>query len=310
VNGRSELAHQSAKFYDVVSYDNLQPEKKYRLVGIAMDKKTGEELILNGKTVTAEQTFTTGAANKKNGAVKGEFKLEFTITEDMQADLSGKDMVIFETLYVQSGKDWRVAAEHKDLNDAGQELKVPTLKTTLLDQKTKTHVAYPNQIVTLVDTVEYTNLIPGKKYTMEGTLMKQPKNGEKEEIFTDENKKPVTASKDFVASETGDGIVELTFTFNAKELFVEGKSVVAFETCSPEGDLIPVATHANIHDKDQTVDFPKVGTKASLVKKNVGKDTVTIEVTDQIMLTNLNTDYSYTAKGWLVDKDGNKVEIN
>ena len=171
-------------------------------------------------------------------------------------------------------------------------------------------MAYPNQIVTLVDTVEYTNLIPGKKYTMEGTLMKQPKNGEKEEIFTDENKKPVTASKDFVASETGEGIVELTFTFNAKELFVEGKSVVAFETCSPEGDLIPVATHANIHDKDQTVDFPKVGTKASLVKKNVGKDTVTIEVTDQIMLTNLNTDYSYTAKGWLVDKDGNKVEIN
>ena len=140
--------------------------------------------------------------------------------------------------------------------------------------------------------------------------MKQPKNGEKEEIFTDENKKPVTASKDFVASKTGDGIVELTFTFNAKELFVEGKSVVAFETCSPEGDLIPVATHANIHDKDQTVDFPKVGTKASLVKKNVGKDTVTIEVTDQIMLTNLNTDYSYTAKGWLVDKDGNKVEVN
>ena len=310
VNGRSELAHQSAKFYDVVSYDNLQPEKKYRLVGIAMDKKTGEELILNGKTVIAEQTFTTGAANKKNGAVRGEFKLEFTITEDMQADLSGKDMVIFETLYVQSGKDWRVAAEHKDLNDAGQELKVPTLKTTLLDQATKTHVAYPNQIVTLVDTVEYTNLIPGKKYTMEGTLMKQPKNGEKEEIFTDENKKPVTASKDFVASETGEGIVELKFTFNAKELFVEGKSVVAFETCSPEGDLIPVATHANIHDKDQTVDFPKVGTKASLVKKNVGKDTVTIEVTDQIMLTNLNTDYSYTAKGWLVDKDGNKVEVN
>ena len=310
VNGRSELAHQSAKFYDVVSYDNLQPEKKYRLVGIAMDKKTGEELILNGKTVTAEQAFTTGAANKKNGAVKGEFKLEFTITEDMQADLAGKDMVIFETLYVQSGKDWRVAAEHKDLNDAGQELKVPTLKTTLMDQATKTHVAYPNQIVTLVDTVEYTNLIPGKKYTMEGTLMKQPKNGEAEEIFRDENKKPVTASKDFVASETGEGIVELTFTFNAKELFMEGKSVVAFETCSPEGDLIPVATHANIHDKDQTVDFPKVGTKASLVKKNVGKDTVTIEVTDQIMLTNLNTDYSYTAKGWLVDKDGNKVEVN
>ena len=105
VNGRSELARFSTKFYDVVSYDNLEPGKKYRLVGVAMDKNTGEELVLNGKTVTAEQTFTTGAANKKNGAVKGEFKLEFIITEDMQADLAGKDMVIFETLYVPGNKN-------------------------------------------------------------------------------------------------------------------------------------------------------------------------------------------------------------
>ena len=308
-NGRRELAHFSRKFYDVVSYDNLEPGKKYRLVGVAMDKNTGEELALNGTKVTAEDIFTTGDANKKNGAVQGSFKLAFTLTEEMQADLEGKDMVIFETLYAQDGKGWRVAAEHKDLSDEGQELKVPTLKTILLDKATGTHVAYPDQIVTLVDTVVYTNLIPGKKYTMEGTLMKQPKGGESQEIFKDKAGKPVTATKDFVASETGNGVVELEFTFNAKELFVEGKSVVAFETCSPEGDLIPVAVHADIHDKDQTVDFPKVGTKAALVKKNVAENTASFEVTDQIMLSNLNTEYSYTAKGWLVDKDGNKVEI-
>ncbi|MBQ9872751.1 MAG: VaFE repeat-containing surface-anchored protein [Eubacterium sp.] len=308
-NGRRELAHFSRKFYDVVSYDNLEAGRKYKLVGVAMDKNTGEELILDDVKVTAEDIFTTGEANKKNGAVQGSFKLEFTLTEEMQADLEGKDMVIFETLYAQYGKEWRVAAEHKDLSDEGQELKVPTLKTTLLDKATRTHVAYPDQIVTLVDTVVYTNLIPGKKYTMEGMLMKQPKGGDNQEIFKDKAGKPVTATKDFVASETGDGVVELEFTFNAKELFVEGKSVVAFETCLPEGDLIPVATHANIHDKDQTVDFPKVGTKAALVKKDVTENTASFEVTDQIMLTNLNTEYSYTAKGWLVDQKGNKVEI-
>ena len=308
-NGRRELAHFSRKFYDVVSYDNLEAGRKYKLVGVAMDKNTGEELVLNGTKVSAEEIFTTGKSNKKNGAVHGSFKLAFTLTEEMQADLEGKDMVIFETLYAQDGKGWRVAAEHKDLSDEGQELKVPTLKTTLLDKATGTHVAYPDQIVTLVDTVVYTNLIPGKKYTMEGTLMKQPKGGENQEIFKDKTGKPVTATKDFVASETGNGVVELEFTFNAKELFVEGKSVVAFETCLPEGDLIPVAVHADIHDKDQTVDFPKVGTKAALVKKSVTENTATFEVTDQIMLSNLNTEYSYTAKGWLVDKDGNKVEI-
>ena len=85
-----------------------------------MDKNTGEELILNGKTVTAEQVFTTGASNKKNGAVQDSFTLEFTITQDMQEDLPGKDMVIYETLYVQDGKTWHIAAEHKDLKDQKQ----------------------------------------------------------------------------------------------------------------------------------------------------------------------------------------------
>ena len=303
VNGRSELAHQSEKFYDVVTYDNLEANTKYRLVGIAMDKKTGEELVLNGKTLTAVAEFTTGASNKKNGAVKDSYQLEFTITEDMQEDLYGKDMVIFETLYVRDGKNWRVAAEHKDLDDAGQELKVPTLKTTLLDQATQTHVAYPDQTVTLVDTVTYTNLIPGKKYTMEGTLMKQPKTGAETEVLQD-NGKAVTASVEFTASETGDGVVEMTFTFNAKQLMLEGRSVVAFEACIPEGDKIPVAVHADIHDEDQTVDFPKVGTTAG---KSIVNGLLTVK--DTIAYENLTVGLTYTAKGTLVDKDGNPVVV-
>ncbi|MBQ9871008.1 MAG: VaFE repeat-containing surface-anchored protein [Eubacterium sp.] len=304
VNGRSELAHQSEKFYDVVTYDNLEANSKYKLVGIAMDKKTGEELVLNGKTLTAEAEFTTRESNKKNGAVNGSYQLEFTITEDMQEDLYGKDMVIFETLYVRDGKNWRVAAEHKDLSDVGQELKVPTLKTTLLDQGTMTHVAYPDETVTLVDTVTYTNLIPGKKYTMEGTLMKQPKNGEEKEVLQD-NGNPVTASVEFTASENGDGMVEMIFTFNAKQLMLEGRSVVAFETCFPEGDKIPVAVHADIHDQDQTVDFPKVGTTAG---KSVVNGLLTVK--DTIAYENLTVGLTYTAKGTLVDKDGNLVVVN
>ena len=108
-----------------------------------------------------------------------------------------------------------------------------------------------------------------------------------------------------MASETGCGVVELTFTFNAKELYVESRSVVAFENCIPEGDLIPVATHADIHDMDQTVDFPKVGTTASQVLQ--GEQLI---VTDVIHYENLTAGYSYTAKGTLVNQDGTPVVVN
>ena len=311
-NKRSELAADSEKFYDVISYDNLEPNTKYYVCGTAMNKKTGKALTLAGTEVTADSYFTTGVSNKENGAVKGSFTLEFDITEEMQQELPGVDMVIFETVYVQNKKTgkWEECAQHRELNDEGQELKVPTIKTTLLDKVTKTHVAFPEQKQTLIDTVTYTNLIPGKSYVMEGTLHIQPKKaGDKEEILKDENGNPVTARKTFVASDTGDGTVELTFTFSTKPLYLEEKSVVAFEYCKPEFDKIPVAVHADINDKDQTVQYPKVGTKASLVKKSATDSSVSFVVTDQIMFTNLNTNYEYVAKGWLVDRSGKGVTL-
>ena len=309
-NGRSELAADSELFRDEIQYTNLEANTEYRVVGVAMNKKTKKVLTLGGVEVTAEDTFTTGESNRENGAVDGTFTLEFEITAEMQKDLPGVDMVIYETFYVKDKKtgEWRVAAQHCDINDIGQELKVPTLKTTLLDKKTMTHVAYPDETCTLVDTCTYTNLIPGRRYVMEGVLHIQDEN---ETILKDKDGKPVTAKKTFTASDTGNGVVELTFKFSAKPLYLEAKSIVAFESCMPEFDKIPVAVHMDIHDKDQTVQYPKVGTKASLVKKKVEGQTATFEVTDQIMLSNLNTKYTYVAKASLVDRKTSKtVELN
>ena len=308
VNDRRILAAEEEKFKDVIKYDNTSPNTEVHVVGYAMNKKTGKVLTLDGIEVTAEGYFTTGDANKENGAVSGTYTLEFEITKEMQKDLPGTDMVIYEWFYVQDKEsgDWRECANHMDLSDDGQRLKVPTLKTTLLDKVTQTHVAFPNEELTFVDTCVYTGLISGKSYEMHGTLM----NKDTKEPMRDKDGNLITATKPFVASETGDGVVELEFKFNSSILYKQGVSIVAFERCIPTGDKIPVCVHENIEDRDQEVDIMHVGTKAGLVKKSVTDTTATFEVTDQIMFRNLNTDYEFVAKGWLVDKDGNKVSIN
>jgi LPXTG-motif cell wall-anchored protein len=140
---------------------------------------------------------------------------------------------------------------------------------------------------------------------MEGSLVKKPKKkGDKEQKLKDADGKEVTAEVEFTASETGDGEVGLTFTFDANQLELPGTSVVAFEVCRPRGDRIPVAVHADINDMGQTVDFPKVGTKAS--RNRTGE---TITVTDVVEYRNLTTGYSYTVKGMLVKADGTPLEV-
>lgn len=318
-----ELAADSENFLDVIDYTNMAPETEVKVEGVAMDKNTGKALLLDGREVKASDTFTTGKSNRTNGAVDGSFTLKFTIDEKQQADLKGKDLVIFETFYVYDAKEkvWKVAAEHSDLEDVGQELRVPTLHTRLTDTKTKTHVAYPDQIIELQDEVSYSLLIPGKKYVMTGTLYKRPENvpvGTKlsdEElaklIVKDENGKPITASQPFTASETGNGTVTITFKVNEKYLYDNGmkkyRSVVAFESCKPENTDVEVACHAEIWDEDQTVDVPSVHTTASgKMDTSTGK----LSVLDVISYTNLTPGLRYTAHAVLVNADGTPVVVD
>lgn len=74
--------------------------------GILMDQSTGEALLVNGKTVTAETTF---VAEQPNGS------MEMKFTFDSSA-LQGKAVVVFENLY----QDGTLVATHADLSDKGQ----------------------------------------------------------------------------------------------------------------------------------------------------------------------------------------------
>ena len=263
------LAGEEVVLVDKVKFENLSPNQEYKLEGELYDKTTGELL-----GVSAEMSFTPETAD-------GEVEMEFYFDS---SELKNHDLVVFETLLVND----IIVHEHKNPDDEKQTVHVPEIKTVATDAKTGEHVSLASKNISIKDTVEYKNLIPGTEYTMTGTLM--DKSTGKPVM---DNGKAVTASQKFIP-EAKDGSVEITFTFNGVKL--AGTTVVAFEDCKVND--ASVAVHADINDAPQSVDLPKIGTKAALVGKKV-KDTVTYE--------NLKPG-TYVMKGWLVNtKTGKKL---
>ena len=142
---------------DTVSYKNLIPGRKYTLKGVLMDKATGKELLIDEKKVTAEKEFTPKMAD-------GSVDLEYTF--DASA-LAGKQVVVYEELYTSD----KLIGEHKDINDEGQTVTFPWLRTNASDGVTGKHVGTVSEKATVIDVVSYKGLLPGKEYTIKGTLM-------------------------------------------------------------------------------------------------------------------------------------------
>lgn len=91
---------------DTVNYHNLIKGKTYKISGRLMDKATGKQLVIDGKPVTAEKTFT---AEDNDGSVNLNYVLN-------AKDLAGRQTVVFEDLYYED----RALYQHEDINDGGQ----------------------------------------------------------------------------------------------------------------------------------------------------------------------------------------------
>lgn len=267
---------------DTVSYIGLVPGKEYKVVGVLMDKLTGEKLLVNGQEIIAETTF---IAEAKNGSVDVTFVFDAT-------GLHGKEIVVFEDLYRENIK----VAAHADITDDDQTIKVktPEIGTTASFEGEKE--IDPLDKVTLTDTVSYKDLTPGKEYRVTGVLM--DKSNGKELLINGEK---VTAEATFIAEEAS-GSIDVTFTFNATGL--HGKEIVVFEDLYHEKVLL--ATHADIDDEGQTVRIrnPKIHTTATADgKKEIIADEITI--TDVVSYEDLTPGKEYKVSGILMDKATN-----
>ena len=175
----------------------------------------------------------------------------------------------------------------------------PEVHTTAKDSETKNNLSKADDKVTIIDTVKYTNLIPGKQYQVHGTLMDK-ETGNPLTV----NDQEVTATKTFTPDKA-DGSVDLTFVFDGSAL--AGKSIVAFEDVQYEGKS--VGTHADINDKDQTIDFPKIQTTAAdedtAINLSKAEDLVVIH--DTVSYENLTPGREYELKGKLMDQTTGEV---
>ena len=290
------VVNEKTTITDKVDYSNLTVGEKYKVSGVLMNQETGEKLLdKNGNAITSEKEFT---AESKDGSID----IEFTFDSSL---LAGKTTVVFEDLYNENVR----VAFHTDIKDEGQTVHFPELHTTATDAATKTHTAAPDVKTTITDKVDYKNLVAGNSYEIKGVLMDKTTG----KALLDKDKKEITATKKFTA-EKPDGTVELAFTFDSSLL--TGKSVVVFEDLYNEN--VKVASHTNIKDEGQTVNFPEIHTTAT--DKTTGTHTGVVDekttITDKVDYSNLTVGEKYKVSGVLMnketgekllDKDGNAI---
>ena len=293
---------------DTVHYNNVTPGKTYKVTGTLYEKvldkngKVTKKVFKdkNGTPVTAEANFT---AEDSYGNV------DVTFYFDGSSLKEGTSLVAFESL---SHNDKEIAS-HADVNDSGQTVIItkPKLSTTATDALDGDKNLIGEDNATIVDTVHYMNVTPGKTYKVSGTLYekvtdKDGKVSKKQLLDADGN--PVTAETEFIP-ETAFGDVDVTFTFDASDLKAKDK-VVAFESLSLNGKEL--ASHADIEDKSQTVTItkPEVGTTAKDGldgNKTVVSDTE-VSVVDTVKYKNVTPGKTYKVSGTLyekvTDKDG------
>lgn len=276
------LAEKDIHIVDKVAYRNLVPGETYKVTGTAIDKTTGEVLKDDaGADVTATATF---KAEKANGTVDVEFVFD-------GSTLAGKTVVMYENIYYKD----RLVGVHADINDEAQIIYVPSVKTTATDTKTETKLTFAEADIHIKDTVEYTNLIPGKTYKVTGTAMDKATG----EAIKDADGNEVTAEAE-ITPETADGSVDVDFIFDGSAL--AGKTIVMFEEIRYEDKLIGV--HADIEDEAQTIYVPAIATEAidevtGIHLSNAGED---VKVKDTVSYQNLVPGYTYKVAGTVMDK--------
>ena len=147
-------------------------------------------------------------------------------------------------------------AAHEDINDKGQTIYIPSVKTTAIDDKTATKLTLAEKDIHITDTVAYRNTVPG-----ENTQSRNCNRQDNRRDIKGRCRKDVTAKASFKA-EKANGTVDVEFVFDGSTL--AGKTVVMYENIYYNNKLVGV--HADISDEAQIIYVPSVKTAATDTK--------------------------------------------
>ena len=290
--GKEGLPKTDAKITDTVSMQHLYKSGQYKLKALLKDQETGDSYLVNGKEVTAEKNFS---------ATASAMNVDVLITADL-SNAVGKKLVVYEYLYqIVDGKEFLISS-HEDIHDEKQTITIPKqeIRTTAKDKNTQKSEGIAKKDATIIDTVNYSGLIVGQEYTVKGVLMLK---GTNEPLLV--NGKKVTAEKTFVP-EKSSGSVDVEFTFDASAL--QGEAVVVFEHLYVQD--VEVASHTDIEDQGQTVDYPeheiKTTAKDKDTQKSEGIAKKNATIIDTVSYSGLIMGQEYTVKGVLMLKGTNE----
>ena len=225
------VAKKSMTIVDKVSYKKLIPGEEYELKGVLMDKVTKKPMLDDyGKKIISKVKFVPEETN-------GEVEVTFTFDG---VNLAGKSTVAFEYLY----HDGKEVAAHTDIEDKGQTVDFPELKTKLLDPKSGKNIINAGSHNIVEDTVKYKKLKPGEEYEATAVLIDKK---------TGKQLKGVSGHTTFKAKRNG----EFKVVMNFNGVKNAGKDLVCFEYVRLKGKL--AAKHDDINSKEQTVHVNDIG---------------------------------------------------
>lgn len=161
--------------------------------------------------------------------------------------------------------------------------------------------------ITVIDKVQYINLIPNRTYRLHATVMSR-KSGQAVKV----DGKTIEADKVFTP-ETSDGYVDVAITFDAETL-ADTDCVVFEKMYLKDGDAdesddekdILIATHEDIDDYSQSfyINKPEIKTVATADgKKEITAGNIT--VVDKVLYEGLVPGEEYTVTGTLMNKATN-----
>ncbi len=298
---KSIIAGKNVTIIDTVALDGLKKDTKYQLKGWEMVKSENAELLIDGKRVENDLTFTAKDS-------KMEVQIAFTFNA---SQLAGKELVTFEELYDVTNPDEPVkVAEHKDIEDDGQtvtiEERVIDIHTKACDKATGDKMILASKDITIDDTVALAGLEKDTKYQLKGWEMVKSENSE---LLIDG--KSVENELTFIA-EDSEMEMQLSFTFNASEL--AGKELVTFEelydVTNPDKP-VKVAEHKDIENDRQTVAITEriITMHTNAADKATGEKTIDagkeVTIVDTVSLDGIEKGVKYQLKGWEMVKSEN-----
>ena len=295
---------------DTVSYKNLTIGNVYTVVGVLMDKTTGEVLTsADGKSIGSSVQF---KADKTDGEQDVTFEIDGSA-------LAGKSIVAYEALSSEKG----IVARHEDITDEDQTVSFPDVKTIASASGSTDKNIYVSNAVKLQDMVFISNLVAGRTYMITGTAIDKTTG----KPVVDADGKNIVSSVQFVAFDTYkkeniaknytipetdfeyEYVVPVEFSIDTRDF--AGKDIVFYEVLSAvssDGSVIDIFNDSDINNANQTVTVLAPEIKTVATDATTGTHMIAAventAIIDTITYKNLAPGVSYTATATLaVDEE-------